>query len=333
MDVSVIIPTFGRAEKLGRCVARLARQEFPRERFEVLVGVDGRDDAEAAGAVHEIAIRAAGSVRCSVLEFEHGGPGATRNRLIERAAGKLVLLLNDDVLPEPDLITRHVEAHAQHAAAGRTDIMALGAAPWVIPADDTVLDRLVRETSMVFFYDRMDAALRRGEVGPNHDWGFRHAWTLNLSVARRVFEGARFDVRLKYPMYEDLEWAHRAALPVLYVPQAIATHDHRITAAAYLARERHMGRAAWDLAGACPACARDVFRRDIRTEQELAESRAFVERERTNAEHASAQMEAWEKRASSSVASDQLPALYETHLVAKRWAWRTGLLEAASGTP
>lgn len=333
MDVSVIIPTFGRAEKLGRCVARLARQEFARERFEVLVGVDGKDDAEAAGAVHEIAIRAAGSVRCSVFEFEHGGPGVTRNRLIERAAGRLVLMLNDDVLPEPDLLARHVEAHAQHAAAGGGGIMVLGAAPWTIPADDTVLDRLVRVTSMVFFYDRMDAALSRGEVGPDHDWGFRHAWTLNLSVERRILESTRFDVRLKYPMYEDLEWAHRAALPVLYVPQAIATHDHRITAAAYLARERRMGRAALDLAGACPACARAVFRRDIRTEQELIESRAFVERERVNAERAATQMEEWGKRVIDSVAPEDLPALYETHLVAKRWAWRIGLLEAASGTP
>ena len=43
MDLSVIIPTHRRAEKLAACVASLAGQELDGS-FEVLVGVDGPED-------------------------------------------------------------------------------------------------------------------------------------------------------------------------------------------------------------------------------------------------------------------------------------------------
>lgn len=335
MDVSVIIPTFGRAEKLGRCVARLARQDFPRDRFEVLVGVDGKSEQETGDAVHEIAARAAGSVRCEVFQFDHAGPGPTRNRLVERSNGKLILMLNDDVLPEPDLITRHVEAHTQPGRQG-AGVMILGAAPWVVPTDDTLFDRLIRETSMIFFYDRMDAALSRGEVGPDHDWGFRHAWTLNLSVPRTVFDqvgGGGFDTRLRFAMFEDLEFAYRAnaiaGAPVIYRPTAIVEHDHRISVDDYLARERKLGLAAWELTGASPQCAAEVFRRDIRSNSEIADCRAFIDRERDHAAQARERMHTWENTRSDSVSASELLALYESHLIAKRWEWRMGLLEAA----
>lgn len=338
MDVSVIIPTFGRAEKLGRCVARLARQDFPRERFEVLVGVDGRSEQETGDAVHEIAARAAGSVRCEVFQFDHAGPGVTRNRLIERANGKLILMLNDDVLAAPDLITRHVEAHEQLQSSRhpsvRKSAMILGAAPWLVPADDSLFDRLSRETSMIFFYDRMDAALSRSEVGPDHDWGFRHAWTLNLSMPRAVFDHVGgFDTRLRFAMFEDLEFAYRArtiaGAPVLYRPAAIVEHDHRISVTDYLARERKLGLAAWELAGAAPNCAAEVFRRDIRSSAEIADCRAFIDRERDHAAQTRERMHTWQNTPANAVAASDLPALYESHLIAKRWEWRMGLLEAA----
>lgn len=342
MDLSVLIPTRARPDKLGRCLERLARQTLPAERFEVLVGVDGRDDS-AADAAHELAARTAGSIRATIHQFDHGGPGATRNRLFAHSRGRIILLLNDDVLPEPELLQAHLCAHAQDHVARR---MVLGSAPWVVPADDTLFDRLVRETSMVFFYDRMDAALARGEVGPDHDWGFRHAWTLNLSLHRSSWEAVGgFDERLRFACYEDLEFAFRVrsaiGSPVVYAPGAIVRHDHRILPDDYLRRETMMGRAAWEFAAACPPCALEVFGRDIRTEAELAYSREFRTREASIAERIRGSMLAW-----ASIRSDALPSaevaahaapilrgLYEHHLLLKRWTWRRGLLDAAASAP
>lgn len=333
----MIIPTFGRAAKLGRCIEHLARQDFDQSRFEVLVGIDGGSEAEGAEA-RDVAARAAGPMRCEVLRLDHVGPGVTRNRLAERARGELLLLLNDDVLPAPDLIARHVEAHRSRAGIG--DAMILGAAPWVVHADDTIFELLVRETSMIFFYDRMDAALAAGTTGPDHDWGFRHAWTLNLSLPRAVFARAGgFDPRLKRAMFEDLEFAYRAArsaaqgVPVLYRPDAVVRHDHRMDVRMYLARERALGAAAWELAEAAPECAKAVFGRDVRSEQEIQECRAFVSRERSRAEKILATMKEWEATLASAEsgakAVERMKLLYELHLPLKRLTWREGLLEAA----
>lgn len=329
----MIIPTFGRATKLAGCLAHLARQDIDAARFEVLVGVDGGSEGDADAARE--AARSAGVKHIEVRQFEHAGPGATRNRIVERARGELLLLLNDDVLPEPDLIRQHVEAQQ-----GRSAAMVLGAAPWVVHEDDTVFDRLVRETSMIFFYDRMEAALASGSVGTEHDWGFRHAWTLNLSLPRAVFAGVNgFDARLRHAMFEDLEFAFRASrstaqgAPVLFRPEAVTRHDHRVRVQDYLTRERNLGIAAWELAGASPECARTVFGRDIRSTAEVGQCRAFVEQERSRAEAMRGVMTQWERTSSSEIdganTRETIKDLYESHLILKRWTWRAGLLEIA----
>lgn len=341
MDISVLIPTFGRARKLARCLARLARQDLDHNRFEVLIGVDGRDEAnepddEAAQAVHALAATSAGAMRAVVHEFDHAGPGATRNRLARFAKGRLLLLLNDDVLPELDLLSSHLRAH--QARADRA-AMVLGSAPWVRPTEgeDTLFDRLVRETSMIFFYDRMHAAIEAGQVGPEHDWGYRHAWTLNLSLPRIEFERAGgFDERLTYACYEDLEFGRRVhdngRVPVVYRNACTAHHDHRITPDSYLARERVMGKAALQLAAAAPDCAQEIFGRDITSAAELEYSRVFVERERSLAERLRASFDALARTPAEAVggphAAMLLNALYEQHLPLKRWTWRAGLAEA-----
>lgn len=344
VEISVLIPTFGRAAKLARCLARLARQDLDHRQYEVLIGVDGRDEAnepddEAAQAVRALASTSAGAMRAVVYEFDHAGPGATRNKLAKHATGGLLLLLNDDVLPEPDLLTSHVRAHRSRE---RKRAMVLGAAPWVVPGAgaDTVFDKLVRETSMVFFYDRMHEALARGEAGPEHDWGFRHAWTLNLSLPRQEFERVGgFDERLTFACYEDLEFARRVhsggGVPVLYRPDCVVHHDHRITPDSYLARERLMGRAALQLAAAAPECAREIFGRDIASREELEYSREFIRREQTLADRLAASFSGLAMLPAASIdgphAATMLRALYEHHLLLKRWMWRAGLVEASGG--
>lgn len=341
----MLIPTYGRADKLARCLTRLANQTLERSRFEVLVGVDGRaegstheqSDREAADAARVLADTTAGSMRAVVHRFEHAGPGATRNRLAAHARGGLILMLNDDVLPEPDLLEAHVREHARRAGGGGP-AMVLGSAPWVVHREDTLFDRLIRETSMVFFYDRMHEMLADGRADADHDWGYRHAWTLNLSLPRRVYEAVGgFDERLTKACYEDIEFGYRVwksfGAPVRYAPNAVAHHDHRIMPEDYLRRERMMGEAARVFAEASPLCAMEVFGRDIRTREEVEYSRAFVERERGTASRMRETFAGWAKMPSTVIdgphAGALLRGLYEHHLLLKRWVWRSGFLDAA----
>jgi hypothetical protein len=168
----------------------------------------------------------------------------------------VVLFLNDDVVAQPGLLDGHAAAHAPGRSA-----MVLGAAAWAVAADDRVIDLVLRATSWIFFYDQMN------DADAGRDWGFRHAWTLNLSVPRG--ECVAFEPRLAHPMLDDLEWAWRTRLPVLYRPAAAIVHEHRYTARALLRREALLGhQAAW-LHRINPACAQEVFGARFRPEESV----------------------------------------------------------------
>ncbi|HZW09170.1 MAG TPA: glycosyltransferase family A protein [Phycisphaerales bacterium] len=344
MEVSAVIPTFGRARKAAECVRRLARQTL--RRSEVLVGIDGGlEDPCEASRVEAALAEAWGEEdrsRLVIVRCPRVGLAAVRNALLARARGSLMVSLNDDVLPQPDLLERHAAAH-RGAAAGRPPAVVVGSSPWVVHEPDRLFDRLIRETSMIFFYDRMESALAAGEAGPEHDWGFRHCWGLNFSaplpVAREI---GGFRVYPATYGYEDNEFAFRMAQrfgsPIRYCPAAVAHHDHRMEPHDYLGREYKLGFAAWGFAAESPDCAAAMFGREIRSEQEIAYSREFVERERPLAERIRATFLGLAglpadaaPEPSCAAGRTMIAALYQQHLLLKRWEWRRGLLDAARG--
>lgn len=343
MDVSVVIPTHARPDKLAACVRALAGQTFGGDRFEVLVGIDGgEEDAAAADAVRA-ALRAAWPAeregRLAVLALPQRGQASVRNALLARARGETIVFLNDDVMPEAGLLEAHVAAQHEATVNGRPALV-VGSAPWRIHTPDRLFDRLIRETSMVFFYDRMDAMLRTGQAGRDHDWGFRHAWMLNLSApAALVREAGGIAVFPDTYGYEDdeLAWrlSQRFGTRVLYRPEAIAVHDHRMEPEDYLRREFRLGHAAWGFARAAPRCAMAMFGRDVASEAEVEYSRQFVRRECATAERLEASFRALADLPADAASGPHADALirlaYEQHLLLKRWRWRRGLLAAADG--
>jgi glycosyltransferase involved in cell wall biosynthesis len=334
MDVSVIIPTHGRPQKVAACVRALAGQTLDPGRYEVLVGLDG-PDPDTEQAVTE-AWPDAPPGALLVVAGEHAGPNPVRNRLLPLCRGNTLILLNDDVRPDPEFLAVH-EAEQRLAAAAGRPAMIVGHSPWVPsadPADETLFDRLVRDTSMVFFYDRMN------DADPQRDWGFRHAWSLNLSMPTdaAAVAGGWAPVRHEYG-HDDLEMAWRVCrdpgLPVLYRPAARAPHDHRLTPHEYLVREFKLGRSAWLYARRSPDFGRDLLGRDVTSAEERAYSRAFVRREQ---ETAARVLESFVRLADLPATAVEGPhagtlvsMLYEQHLPLKRWMWRAGVLAAADG--
>ncbi len=330
MDVSVIIPTHGRPEKVAACARALAVQTLEPSRYEVLVGLDGPDE-ETVSAVRRAWGGAGPRLRVEVCE--RAGYSAVRNRLLERARGRVLVSMNDDVVPEPAFLATHLAEQEASAARGRPAIV-VGNSPWKFHQPDRLIDRLIRDTSMVFFYHRMDAS------EPGRDWGFRHAWGLNCSMPLdRVRQIGGWTA---YPLaygYEDIELAYRLreryGMPVLYRPAALAEHDHRYEPKAYLEREFKLGQSAWLFAEEHRAFARELFGRDITSEDELSYCRAFVERERSMAARLIDSFQRLADIPASAVegpdAAALIDLLYEQHLLLKRWVWRSGVLAAAEG--
>lgn len=336
MDLSILIPTHARPEKAAKLAQALGRQSC--RGFEVLIGIDGPDDRTepAVRAAWETTGRPAADL--TVMPLEKMGQAAVRNRLLEVARGEFLVFFNDDVLPEPQTVAAHLEGQRNGMAQSGNGALILGDCPWVVHEPDRLFDRLVRETSMVFFYHRMNEPEARGDR--SRDWGFRHAWSLNLSApAAAVREAGGFTVFPCTYGFEDDELAYRLTtkfeMPVLYRPEATALHDHRMEPRDYLMREFKLGYAALRFAQTTPQCAQAMYRRDITADDELSYSRAYVERERTAAAAALGPFEELTEMPAEQVggpnARELLHLIYQQHLLLKRWMWRAGLVAAAEG--
>jgi GT2 family glycosyltransferase len=344
VNVSVLIPTFQRPAKLAACIHFLARQSTDAT-FEVVIGLDGPcpESERAARQAWSTGLNASSPARdLRIIQCERAGYTLVRNHLLREARGQLLLSLNDDVIASHHLVNTHWQEHQRRRAAGLGKAIIVGDAPYArrpMGELDSLLDRLIRETSMVFFYDCMNTP--EALAAPDKDWGFRHCFGLNFSAdLAAVREVGGFLALPHIYGYDDIELGfkltRRFNMPVLYRPKALVTHDHFYTAAALLQRERSLGRAAWAFAGANPAFALAVFGRDIRDEAELTYSREFVARERTAADRSRATLSSLEHIPADSIHGDHaaqiIHALYEQHLLLKRWEWRQGLLEAARAT-
>lgn len=332
--ISVVIPTRDRVQKLAACLAGLRDQTLDLDRFEVLISTDGRD----LGTI-DLIRRWQGVLPVMGLENPRLGPSHARNAAIRVARAPLLLFLNDDVRPEPGLLEAHVEAHARPRPAGPVSVVgaSLFAAP---PAGGSLFDRLIRETSMVFFYHRMMDSRGRATQPADYDWGFRHAWTLNLSLPRSAaLAVGGFRPALANCCYEDLEFAWRLkrelGMPVWFEPQARAPHDHAFTPRSYLEREQRLGYSALGFARTAPECAGEVFGVDIAGADEAEYAKRFVEREGRHEGSWSATFESLASIPAESIDGPGcalvLAGLANSHLMLKKLAFRRGLLEALNG--
>lgn len=332
MKLSVLIPSYGRPHALRQALRSLCAQSGVDGEFEVLIGLDGGTPEEVDSIRHEFA----GSfARLVVRAVARSGLAAVRNEMIREARGELLLSLNDDVIASERLIAEHLEAHAEF---GTERSLVVGAADWKIHPDDTVFDRLIRETSMIFFYSSMNSAEHVGQ--PKRDWGFRHAWTINLSMRMddvRTLGG--YTVFDSWYGFEDLELAFRASClpggrPVRYRPDAHVIHDHRVGLSEYLEREYKLGYNAVHFARRSPEAARATFGRDVTRETELDYSKEFVNREKASSERARTLLETIGAQASDQPNWEMLKeSIYIAHLPLKRRCWRLGLIDCCEGLP
>lgn len=93
-DFSVIIPTFNRPAQLVNCLRALAEQDYPADRFEVIVVNDGGElpvDALISPYRNHIDIRAVRIANC--------GPAAARNQGARIARGRFLAFTDDDCIP------------------------------------------------------------------------------------------------------------------------------------------------------------------------------------------------------------------------------------------
>ena len=103
--VSVIIPTYAGCHRLGRVLSPLLEDSATRE---IIVVVDGSTD----GSLELLQERATADSRLRPLFIERRGPSTARQVGVEAATNEVVLMLDDDLVAEPGLVSGHARHHA-----------------------------------------------------------------------------------------------------------------------------------------------------------------------------------------------------------------------------
>jgi GT2 family glycosyltransferase len=226
LALSVIVPTYGRAELLNALLARLAEQTLPPERFELVAVDDGSPEPIWADAARL-------PFALTLLRQANAGPGAARNLALEHVRAPLVLILNDDAVPAQDLLERHLAAHAE--AGPKTAV--LGSFRFAPDFLASPFVQLLDSSDLLFDFEN----LRHGEL---YDWRF--FWTCNLSLPAAALRAAGgFDAeRFREAIVEDVELGYRLGREgwrVLYREDAVCHHAHGVTPRGYFERMVRLG--------------------------------------------------------------------------------------------
>ncbi|HET9959782.1 MAG TPA: glycosyltransferase [Polyangiaceae bacterium] len=183
-QLSIVIPTYNRRERLGRVLRALSEQTVDLSSFEAVVVDDGSKDGTSEWLKEQ-----SFGFEVQVLSQTNRGPAEARNAGIDAAQGELVLFLDDDVVPEPQLIEEHLKSHAAEA-----DVVVMGPLvsldhyeqPWVAWEQEKL--------------ERQYQAMTRKEWEPT----YRQFWTGNASIARaHLLAAGKFDPTFKRG--EDVE--------------------------------------------------------------------------------------------------------------------------------
>ncbi|MFG0245866.1 MAG: glycosyltransferase family 2 protein [Phycisphaerales bacterium JB052] len=317
MDLSVLIPTHRRPEAIDRCLSHLASQRCD-ALFEVIVGLDGDQQDTPRPTIPESLVN-----KTRLVCPGRVGLPRLRSQMMRGASGRIVLWLNDDAYPQPDLLAAHLQAHLDAS----TPRVVAGHARWFPVEHPTLFDRLVQESDLVFFQQPPGSAPQPTT--------YRHCFGLNVSFEREMAleVGGVAEVDEHYG-YEDIELAWRlarAGAECVYESRALVEHDHRYRAVDVHRREYLLGRAAWAFAHANPDFAGDLFGRNLREPSVVESFLTAIDLGWRDALRIERSFLSLGDQGPESVDASMLPVLAEHWVLLKRLLWRWGVLDAQHG--
>jgi GT2 family glycosyltransferase len=180
----------------------------PANQFEVIVVSDGSTDG-----TNDFLKTVSTRLQLKPLFQANSGVASARNNGLRQASGQLILFLDDDVVPDPQLVAEHLRLHNSQ----RSDVVVLG--PMLTPNDFSLAPWVRWEQAMLA---KQYHAMLRGAFQPTA----RQFYTGNTSLAREhLLNAGGFDEHFRRA--EDVELAYRLArsgLRFIFNAQAIGYH-------------------------------------------------------------------------------------------------------------
>lgn len=205
--LSVVIPTHNRSDSAVRLAKALDAQEC-KVPFEIIFALDGcRDDTKIM--LESLSLKRP----LKIVELDGRGAAAARNKGAASAEGDILLFVDDDIVPQPNMLSAHI--------AHRISEESLVVGPYPYGPDMPVnpLDFFIRD----WWHVRFQAL-----AVPTHVFTYKDCLTGNLSMSRRMFENAgSFDEIFEKDGREDYELGVRLLKlggRMTFAPDALAYH-------------------------------------------------------------------------------------------------------------
>jgi glycosyltransferase involved in cell wall biosynthesis len=225
VEVTVVIPTFNRYERIQETLSALKNQEY--KDFSAIVINDGSSDqryAQLQSWCDQL------PYRCHVISQSNSGASAATNHGVGNAPDGLIILFDDDILPSPSCIRQHVEFHNKHQ-----DCIISGSA-------DTDPERTVTDVQRYKIYMEEQWRKSRPDTERCVAVGFDNfiITTANMSLSRSLFQKLQgFNVSLRDGY--DVDFGFRALLngvQLFFDRNIRSVHNDLISLRYYAGRQR-----------------------------------------------------------------------------------------------
>jgi glycosyltransferase involved in cell wall biosynthesis len=198
--VSVVVPVKNGANSIDALLKALLNQDYPKDKTQIILVDNGSLDG-TYDLIKKYPV---------VYAQEDRVPGsyAARNKGLSLAAGDIIAFTDADCCPEPDWISKGVEALMSEGAA-----LAGGRVSFILPENPSTSELI---DSTVYMQNEVNVKTRKSAV------------TANLFVRKELFE--------KMGCFEsarsgsDFLWTRKATrlgYPLIYVPDAVVHHPTR----------------------------------------------------------------------------------------------------------
>ena len=187
VDISIVIPTCNRLEKLKGCIQSILGQDFLKERMEIIV-VDDRADREVENIL-EYFKRQHQNLRYVAQYYK--GPAAARNLGARISKGRLLGFVDDDCILGSNWLKSMLSAHDQNP-----EVAAVGG--------DTLTS--VNKASLLASQFLSTGSIETDVNGEKEVIFFP---TCNVSIKKEIFNSYCFNENFPFPGGEDLEFFWR----------------------------------------------------------------------------------------------------------------------------
>jgi len=223
---SIIIPTFDRPSSLTHCLQSLEHLDYPRDRFEVIVVDDGSESP-----TETVVFSFSNRLDIKLITQPHSGPAIARNKGAAQANGEFLAFTDDDCMPAPEwlkILALRFDRNLDNMIGGRTVNVFLNN-PY-----SAASDLLIR-----YLYSYYNAKSDQARFFASNNMtlskdSFHQIGGFNMVFPRAGAEDREFCVR----------WL-RHGFRMIYAPEALIYHAHRLTLHGFFRQHFNYGRGAF----------------------------------------------------------------------------------------